>query len=139
MKFAQYFAERRKALGLSMRRFAEDKGYDVGYISRLENDVIKPPAELEKLKALAVALELTPETSEWVMFFDLAAARRKELPEDIKNQPQMINLLPAFYRTLRKEKITRDEVEHLLKLLKGGANGTEKDSPDDSVSRGKST
>jgi len=136
MIFAQYFAERRRALGLTMRRFADHKGYDVGYISRLENDVIKPPAETEKLKALAVALELKPETTEWVQFFDLAAASRAELPEDLKNKTEVVNLLPAFYRTLRKDKINKDEVEHLLNLLKGGAaDDAEEDKTERSLHR----
>lgn len=135
MIFAQYFAERRKVLGLTMRRFADQKGYDVGYISRLENDVIKPPAEMDKLKALAVALELEPETTEWVHFFDLAAAARAELPDDLKDKTQVVNLLPAFYRTLRKDKINKDEVEHLLNLLKGGAADAEEDSTERPVSR----
>ncbi len=118
MQFAQFFKEQRVAHGLTMRKFAEKKGYDVGYISRLENGVINPPAESEKMESLASALELKPKTGEWVTFFDLAAAARKELPLDIQNDSQAVKLLPAFYRTLRKKDIDRAEVEKLLDFIR---------------------
>ena len=127
MQFAQFFKEQRKSLGLTMRKFAEEKGYDVGYISRLESGVMNPPAEKEKLEALASALNIREETKEWVMFFDLAAAARKELPVDLRENDDVVRMLPAFYRTLRSEKLDREEVDKLLELIKRESSSEESD------------
>lgn len=124
MQFAQFLKGQRISQNLTMRRFAEEKGYDVGYISRLENGVMKPPAEREKMEALASALNLKPETKEWVTFFDLAAAARKELPLDIQEDIHAVKILPAFYRTLRKKNVDRAEVDRLLEFIrKESGNG----------------
>ena len=124
MNFANYFSDLRKATGLSMRKFATTKGYDVGYISRIEAGITRPPVETEKMEALAAALEIRKETKQWVEFFDLAAASRAELPADLKEDQAVLNLLPAFYRTLRREKISEDEVDKLLEKLTGASDET---------------
>ncbi|MCL5795341.1 MAG: helix-turn-helix transcriptional regulator, partial [Patescibacteria group bacterium] len=108
MNFPKFIYEKRVKLGYTLRKFCEAKGYDPAYISRLENGLIMPPDEADKLKALAIALELKKQTSEWVNFFDLAAISKNKLPEDItKDNPNLVSFLPAFYRTLRNKKMTK--------------------------------
>ena len=119
MEFAEYLKQLRSGLGMTLREFGTAKGYDAAYISRLENSILKAPSEPEKLIALATAYELEPETREWVHFHDLAAINRNEIPEDLKDNPQVLNFLPAFYRTIRNDKIDKQEIEQLLKLVKG--------------------
>lgn len=119
MEFAEYLKQLRNELGLTLREFGTSKGYDAAYISRLENGILKAPSEPEKLKALAKAYELEPETTQWVEFHDLAAVNRSEIPEDLKDNPQVINFLPAFYRTIRNDKLNNEEVDKLLELIKG--------------------
>jgi len=120
MTFGDYVRAKRIDLGLTLRGFSENKGYDVAYVSRIENGYIAPPEDQSKLKALAVALELKEESEEWVRFFDLAAAEKGVLPEDIKAKASNINFLPAFYRTLRKKEIDNTDIEKLVKILRDG-------------------
>ncbi|MCG2685842.1 transcriptional regulator [Candidatus Parcubacteria bacterium] len=119
LKFGDFFRERRLNSGLTLRQFCNKKGYDAGYISRLENGLLPPPKDAEKLKALAVASELEKETEGWVRFFDLAAASREAtIPEDIrKDFPEIQKFLPAFFRTLRKKEISDKDIKGLLHLL----------------------
>lgn len=119
MEFAEFLKQLRSDLGMTLREFGTSKGYDSAYISRLENGILKAPSEPEKLSALATAYELKPETKEWVHFHDLAAVNRNEIPEDLKDNPQVLNFLPAFYRTIRNDRIDSKEMEHLLSLVKG--------------------
>ena len=105
-------------LGFTMRQFASEKGYDVAYISRLESGLLTAPSDPEKTRALATALRLQPKSVEWVEFFDMAAASRNEIPDDLKNNPMVPRLMPAFYRTLRQDNITDAEIEQLVDLLK---------------------
>ena len=123
INFSNFFFNRRVSLGYTLRKFCRNKGYDVGYISRIENGLIEPPSSPRKLKALATALELDPETSKWVVFFDLASACKGRIPQDLTKNSVIINLLPAFYRTLRKEQITQQDINKLITLIKDGKSG----------------
>ena len=116
--FGDFIYSKRLKLNMSLREFCKNKGYQPSYISRLENGLIKAPENLEKLKALAIALKIKEETPEWVIFFDLAAANQKSMPKSIEDRfPEIERFLPAFYRTLRKKKISKKDMEQLIQLL----------------------
>jgi transcriptional regulator with XRE-family HTH domain len=120
MKFGEYFKSRRIELGQTLRQFCVNNGQDAAYISRLENGLMAAPSAPEKLRALARALKIESDSEAWVTFFDLAAISRREVPANISlDSPAAMELLPAFYRTLRNEPITTAEAEKLLKLIKG--------------------
>lgn len=116
-EFNNYFKHRRMELGYTARGFAKEKGYDVGYISRLENGIIAPPAEHEKVVALAKALEIEEGTSEWEEFLDMVAVARSEVPEDLRSDEAVLKILPAFYRGARKKTFGKGEVEKLIELF----------------------
>ena len=43
------------------------------------------------------------------------------LPEDIKeNFPEVLAYLPAFLRSVKKNKVTKEDVNELVDLVKGG-------------------
>ena len=117
MTFGEVFKQRRTALGYTARKFAKAKGYDVGYISRLENGLIAPPAESSKLAALADALEYIKGTPERTDFMDLAAIARNEIPEDLRHNEAAIKMLPAFYKSLREANIDEAEAKRLIDLI----------------------
>jgi transcriptional regulator with XRE-family HTH domain len=120
MNFADFFHNRRISLGHTLRNFCRKNDYDVAYVSRLENGLISPPAEKEKIAKLASALKLRKKSSDWIKFMDLASASRGEIPDDLrKHKPELVQFLPAFYRTLRKKKVNDKEIDKLMKLLKG--------------------
>lgn len=107
-------------MGLTLRTFSKNKGYDAAYISRLENNFINPPEDEEKLRALAQALELQKESSDWVTFFELAAVSRRQIPDAlVESNPNVIKFLPAFFRTAHKKDINKEDISTLLKLIKG--------------------
>lgn len=120
IKFGDFCYKRRIELGYTLREFCKTKGYDPAYISRIENNLLPAPDDYKKLSALALALELEEANPDWVKFFDLAAAAKGKIPEDIKDSPELIKLLPAFYRTIRSKKLTKQEIEQLLKILVTG-------------------
>jgi len=119
MQFNQLIKNRRQELGYTLRKFCEAKGYDPSYISRIENGLLNPPTDQEKLRGLAIALEYEDGTPDWVHFFDSAAAYKYEFPSDIKeNFPKVVEFLPAFYRAVRKEKVTETDIKTLLNTLR---------------------
>lgn len=116
-QFYQLFKKYRIEKG-TVRQFAKENDYDIAYISRLENGVTMPPKDVKKLKKLALALGLIEGSSEWQEFMDLASMAKNELPEDFKGDERVSAMLPAFYRTLRNEKLDKAEAEKLIKLIK---------------------
>ena len=117
MGFNEFFKKKRIAIG-TVRQFAKKNGYDVAYISRLENGVTMPPKDAEKLGKLAMALEIIEGSDEWREFMDLAAVAKNELPLDLQNNVKVASVLPAFYRTLRNEKLDEEEANELLDLIR---------------------
>ena len=117
MKFGEFFRKRRKELELTVRKFAKEKGYDVGYISRLENGLIAPPADQGKIDALGEALELQTDSKEWAEYLDLVAIARNEVPKDLQTDEVALKILPAFYKSLRKENLSANEAKKLIDLI----------------------
>ena len=117
-KFGEFVRQKRLNLKLTLRQFCKIKGYDPGYISRIECGLLSPPKDHQKLKALAIALEIKEKEPDWVLFFDLAATEKGEIPKDIKNFSEIQKILPAFYRTIRKKKIAEKDIKKLVKLFR---------------------
>lgn len=115
--FSEYFKQRRKELGYTVRKFALEKGLDAGYVSRLENGLMQPPADEGKLQNLAVALELRQGTKEWDEFMDLAAVARNEVPVDLRSNEYIAKVLPAFYRSVRNKQLDEEDVNKLINLI----------------------
>lgn len=115
MKFHELFKQKRMKIG-TVRQFARETGLDLAYVSRLENGVILPPKDAEKLAKLAISLGISEGTEEWREFMDLAAIAKHELPEDLRDE-RIASVLPAFYRTLRQKEISEEELRDLLGLI----------------------
>lgn len=122
MKFHELFKKKRMAIG-TVREFAKMSGLDVAYVSRLENGVVLPPKDGDKLTRLADALGIAEASDEWQEFMDLAAIAKNELPEDLKDDERIASVLPAFYRTLRRRELDENELKELLALIRD--NGEE--------------
>lgn len=126
MDFGQLVKSHRVKLGVSLRQFCMQTGFDAAYVSRIENNLIPAPESADKLKGLARSLRISIDTEEWVDFFDLAAISRREIPADISIESREArDLLPVFYRTLRKRSISKGEAELLLRLIKGQPSDNE--------------
>jgi transcriptional regulator with XRE-family HTH domain len=125
--FGTYIKAKRLAKGLSLRQFCKNKGLDPAYVSRLENELIPAPLKNTLLEALAESLELEKNTPDWVRFFDLAATSRGEIPKDIQDKfPEVLNLLPAFFRSAEKDSLNEEDIQKLLNLVKSGYDDPEK-------------
>lgn len=120
--FGEFFRKHRVNLGLTLRSFCERFGYDPGNISRLERNVLTPSVDENILKGYAKALQISEGSSDWVTFFDLAHIAKGIIPIDIRNNEQMMTVMPAFYRTIRGEKLGKEKINKLIALLNDGAN-----------------
>lgn len=120
MQFGDFIRKIRLKLGYTLREFCRTKGQETANISRIENNIIAPPKNQDKLEVLAKAYEIEWGTSDWVEFFDMAAASQLTIPKNvIEDNPNLINVLPAFYRTARKKEVKKEDIVKLMKLIKG--------------------
>ena len=117
--FGEFFKTKRRGLGLSLRAFCRKNGLDPGNMSKLERGVLAPPESRGKLEAYAAMLGLEEGSDDWFEFFDLAAAARGRIPDGLLEDERVVRALPIMYRTLRKDKPDREEVERLMKLIRG--------------------
>lgn len=116
--FAAYFLALRKQNRITLRAFCEAAAADPGNISRMERRAIPPPQDREILNRYAAALGLKEGSDEWYMFYDLAAADRGIIPQDLLEDPELVKALPAFFRTLRGQKPTESEMLSVIEKIR---------------------
>lgn len=102
--FGAFFRKRRKALGLPLREFCRQNGLDPGNISRLERGLLKPPQSSKLLTEYGNSLKLAPGSSEWDLFFDLAAAETGRVPIGSPDERQAAAKLTQVLGVLRRER-----------------------------------
>lgn len=117
-QFGELFRRKRLALGLSLRQFCLQHGLDPGNISKLERGRLAPPQH-DKLEEYARRLGIPEGSDDWYRFFDLAAAEAGRIPRDIMSDEEVVGKLPLLFRTLRGEKIPDEQLDELVRKLKG--------------------
>jgi len=119
--FGSFFESLRQRNRLTLREFCRKADADPGNISRMERGAMLPPKSQEILVRYATVLGLRKESEEWKQFFDLAALEKGMVPEDILSDKELVKILPAFFRTLRGQKPTAEEMKRIAeKLRKAG-------------------
>jgi len=118
--FGAFVKERRIARDVSLRKFCQTINWDASNWSKIERSMLAPPQEEEKLKKIANVLGIKVGTDEWQQMIDLARISAKRLPDDISSDKRIMNSLPLFFRTVRSEKPTPDELDKLINLIKKG-------------------
>lgn len=119
MTFGDFIKNRRVALGLTLRQFCQKSELDPGNYSKLERGVLTPPQERELLEKYAKCLQLKDGSSEWFEFFDLAATGTGRIPDDVMQHKEAITHLPLIFRTIRGERLSKEELERLKKKVLG--------------------
>src|SRR5687768_6360320 len=104
-QFGQFFRQRRKVLGLSLREFCRRNGFDPGNISRLERGLLAPPQSKEVVDSYAKALKLQPDSVDWNTFADLAAAETGRVPSQLLKHQTAREKLPKMFRGLREQRM----------------------------------
>lgn len=118
--FGEFFRSMRAKHGLSLREFCLTNKFDPGNISRLERGLMPPPESREKLEQYAGALNVRKGTDEWYTFFDLAAAERGKIPDDVLRDADLVEQLPILFRTLRGQRVDPKALKDLVERIRKG-------------------
>lgn len=116
LKFGKILNELRIKKELSLRDVCKETGYDPSNWSKIERGIISPPADEKILIKWAKILGLTLKQAK--EFIDEAKISQGIIPQDILSQPNAVKCLPAFFRTLRNEKPTKQEIDRLIELIR---------------------
>lgn len=114
-KFGAYVKELRLKKRITLRDFCRAAGYDPSNWSKIERGLLPPPKSKEIIKSVAEALRLDENSEEHLTLMELAAI--SYIPRDLLTSENITEKLPVFFRTMRGEKPTREELEKLIQLL----------------------
>ena len=53
-------------------------------------------------------------SEEWIEMFDLAAAQRGQIPEDILTDEKLVDKLPVLFRTLRASQLSPAKLDEFI-------------------------
>lgn len=116
--FGEFIKKRRIDRGLGLREFCKQIEIDASNWSKVERGVLSPPQDEEKLKPIAQALGIKFGSKEWKEMKDMANIDAGIIPADILSDKQVLDSLPMFFRTIRSEKPTPEELDKLINIIR---------------------
>ncbi len=118
-QFGENLKDLRIKKGLTLRKACRLVNYDPSNWSKIERGIISPPSDEKTLKRWATALGMSKNKENIQKFIDEAVIAQGIIPRDILLEKNAIKYLPAFFRTLRNKKPTKEEIDRLIELIRG--------------------
>jgi len=115
MSFGSFIKDKRLKKGLTLREFCRKMNLDPSNWSKIERAIFPPPKSRAVLEEIALTLGLARDSQDWHELFDLASI--SFIPAELIEDAEIINKLPIFFRTVRGEKPTKQELEELLEII----------------------
>jgi transcriptional regulator with XRE-family HTH domain len=116
--FSKLLRRLRVDQGMTLREFCLKNGFDPGNYSRLERGLYPPPESHECLEKYACALGLVPGSDTWLEFFDVAAAERGRIPDDLMSDAEVVEKLPVLFRTIRGTPLSSEQLDQLIEKVR---------------------
>lgn len=117
-EFGEFVRTKRIEVGLSLRKFCQLLEKDPSNWSKVERGKMPLAESEDSLKNIASILKLEKGSSDWQRFFDLAYLAKREIPDYVYSDKEVLSALPVFFRTASGEKPSDEELERIIKLLK---------------------
>ncbi|MBM4161147.1 MAG: helix-turn-helix domain-containing protein [Ignavibacteria bacterium] len=118
MTFGEFVRTKRLEVELSLREFCKQAETDPSNWSKVERGILPAPANREFLESVAKLLKLKKGERDWFAFFDLAAISQQKIPDDVYEDENVLSALPVFFRIVRGERPSSEELDKLIALLK---------------------
>lgn len=116
MQFGSYVREKRSQLKMGLRRFCLATDIDPSDWSKVERNIIAPTQNKNVLIKVAEALTLDKTESE--LLYDMANIAANKLPEHLTEDPELVSLLPALFRTIKDIRPTEDELRQYIEGIR---------------------
>jgi transcriptional regulator with XRE-family HTH domain len=118
--FGKFIKERRIRKGLTLREFCKLIEVDASNWSKIERGLLSPPRSDYKLKQIAEILVIPIGSDSWFEMKDRAELDTGSIPKDIRSDKDLIGYLPVFFRTIRSEKPSSEELDKLIDIIRKG-------------------
>jgi len=117
--FGEFIKTLRLDRDIGLREFCRRLSIDASNWSKVERGILPPPQGDEKLDQIAEVLGIKKTSELYNELKDKAAIDAGIIPKDILSDQETLNLLPMFFRTVRSEKPTAEEIEKLIEKIRG--------------------
>lgn len=114
MLFSKFVKAHQLKRKFSLRKLAETSDLDSSQLSKILADLLPPYQDLEKLNRLAVALEIQENSEDYERLIDYAKLDAGKLPDYIIENEEVMNSLPAYFRTIDKKKPTKEQLDKIM-------------------------
>jgi transcriptional regulator with XRE-family HTH domain len=91
---------------------------DASNWSKIERGLLAPLQDEDKLKNIARVLGIKIGSDTWKEMRDLANIDAGIIPDDIRSDAEILKALPMFFRTIRSDKPTAEELDKLIDMIK---------------------
>lgn len=105
---------------IGLREFCKLASLDASNWSKIERGLLAPPGDEEKLCRIAAVLGIKEDSPQFRELMDKAAIAAGIIPKDILSDQAVLNSLPLFFRTIRSEKPTPEEIEKIIQKIREG-------------------
>ena len=116
INFGEFVKKLRIENSLTLREFCRIANLDPSNWSKIERGIFPPPKGKQVLQGIAELLNIKEESEEYNTLFDLAVI--SHIPTDLVRNHRVVNKLPVFFRTIRGEKPSREELEELINMMR---------------------
>ena len=121
--FGEYVKALRLEKDIGLREFCRRLSVDASNWSKVERGILAPPQDVKKIDQIAAILGLNNKSEQYSELKDKAAIDSGIIPKDILSDKEIVNSLPLFFRTVRSEKPTSEELEKLIVKIKERGGG----------------
>ena len=104
---------------IGLREFCRRLSIDASNWSKVERGLLAPPQDMNKLNQIAEVLNIDKGSELYNELTDKASIAAGIIPKDILSDQETLNALPMFFRTVRSEKPTPEELEKLIRKIRG--------------------
>ncbi|MBI5152404.1 helix-turn-helix domain-containing protein [Candidatus Peregrinibacteria bacterium] len=116
--FGQFLKTLRMDAKITLREICKRANADPSNWSKMERGLLSPPKDKQILEKWAKLLLIEKGSENWSKFFELAELAHGNIPKDIISDAELVRLLPAFFRTLRGQKPTKEDIKKIIDLIK---------------------
>jgi transcriptional regulator with XRE-family HTH domain len=116
--FANFIREKRVAAELTLREFCRLTGIDASNWSKIERGLLTPPQSKNVLDEIAKVLKIKTGSEDYKEMLDMAAL--SAIPDGLI-ESEILEQLPVFFRTVRGEKPSEEELKTLITKIRSAS------------------
>jgi len=105
---------------IGLREFCKMVSVDASNWSKIERGLLPAPRDKEKMQRVAEILGIEENSLQFEKLMDEAAISCGNIPNDILSDQAVLDSLPLFFRTIRSEKPSPEEIEKIIQKIREG-------------------